>query len=175
MVGINSKVKPTRALLSWDEIRAIESSWKTDIRPGSEDVRKLVKHLRFVEHMNGILADQVQELKKGPTFRPAPLTGISTQQAAEEISGSSPGPDTTATPSCKRNVKRYRKALTIAVKALQFYADAETYLAIGFLPDRPCGEFMKDFERTPDLGYKPGKRARKAFEKLAKLFEENTQ
>ena len=31
------------------------------------------------------------------------------------------------------------------VWALGFYADHETYHAIGFFPDRPCGEFADDF------------------------------
>lgn len=48
--------------------------------------------------------------------------------------------------------------------ALEFYADPETYFAIGFMPDRPCGEFMEDFEDVEhdDGGkwFKPGKRAR---------------
>lgn len=52
--------------------------------------------------------------------------------------------------------ERYREAL-------EFYADPETYFAIGFFPDPPCGEFMDDFEDVgPQLGSKPGKRARRA-------------
>lgn len=48
-------------------------------------------------------------------------------------------------------------------KALEFYADPETYFAIGFFPDRPCGEFVKDFDdQGPELGHKPGVRARAA-------------
>ena len=54
------------------------------------------------------------------------------------------------------------------VEALAFYANIETYFAIGFFPDRPCGEFMSDFEKT-DLGHKPGKRARKALRKYLKM------
>jgi hypothetical protein len=42
--------------------------------------------------------------------------------------------------------------------ALMFYADEQTYFAIGFLPDEPCGEFMGDTEHP---GGKPGARARK--------------
>lgn len=42
-----------------------------------------------------------------------------------------------------------------------WYGDAETYIAIGFLPDPPCGEFMDDFSET-EYGWKPGKRAREA-------------
>jgi hypothetical protein len=45
--------------------------------------------------------------------------------------------------------------------ALEFYANPETYFAIGFFPDRPCGEFIDDFSET-ELGMKPGKRARAA-------------
>lgn len=47
-------------------------------------------------------------------------------------------------------------------EALGFYADPETYFAIGFLPDPPCGEFMEDFDHTEELGVKPGHRARAA-------------
>src|SRR4030067_1917109 len=54
------------------------------------------------------------------------------------------------------------------VEALAFYADIETYFAIGFFPDRPCGKFMTDFEKT-DLGHKPGKCARKALRKYLKM------
>jgi hypothetical protein len=46
-------------------------------------------------------------------------------------------------------------------EALEFYANPETYLAIGFFPDPPCGEFMDDFDETAE-GLKPGKRARAA-------------
>ena len=48
------------------------------------------------------------------------------------------------------------------LKALQFYADPKTYFAIGFFPDKPCGPFLKDFDKT-HLGMKPGKLARKTF------------
>lgn len=55
-----------------------------------------------------------------------------------------------------------------AVEALAFYADPDTYFAIAFLPDPPCGDFAEDFEELegewghPDGGtwVKPGKRAR---------------
>ena len=52
------------------------------------------------------------------------------------------------------------------LEALAFYADQGTYFAIGFFPDPPCGEFMEDFDETPDLGQKPGKRARDVFRML---------
>lgn len=58
----------------------------------------------------------------------------------------------------------------LLAEALAFYADPETYFAISMLPDRPCGEFVDDFETLegalghPDGGkwVKPGKRAREA-------------
>ena len=53
-----------------------------------------------------------------------------------------------------------RKRLVRAEDALEFYADPETYFAIGFFPDPPCGAFMEDFDDTGQLGMKPGKRAR---------------
>ena len=45
-------------------------------------------------------------------------------------------------------------------KALTFYADPDTYFAIGFFPDPPCGEFINDFDEEK----KPGALARKTFE-----------
>lgn len=56
-------------------------------------------------------------------------------------------------------------------EALAFYADPETYFAIAFMADPPCGEFADDFEELdgalghPDGGAwtKPGKRAREAY------------
>jgi len=51
-------------------------------------------------------------------------------------------------------------------EALDFYADPDTYFAIGFFPDPPCGDFMDDFSTTEYIGEfqvkRPGKRARLA-------------
>jgi hypothetical protein len=45
-------------------------------------------------------------------------------------------------------------------EALEFYADPETYFAIAFLPDPPCGPFIHD---TDDVEPgKPGAVARRA-------------
>lgn len=52
------------------------------------------------------------------------------------------------------------------LKALQFYADPETYFGIAFLADPPCGDFTEDVSETEDLGMKPGKRARELLDKL---------
>lgn len=55
------------------------------------------------------------------------------------------------------------EALAKAKEALEFYANPETYLAIGFFPDRPCGDFTDDFEDTgEECGIRPGKCAREA-------------
>jgi hypothetical protein len=52
--------------------------------------------------------------------------------------------------------------------ALKFYADPETYHAIGFFPDPPCGGFVEDFDEEHGHEFynrpMPGKRARKALE-----------
>lgn len=51
------------------------------------------------------------------------------------------------------------------VDALKFYADPNTYFAIGFFPDAPCGQFIKDFSDdhgdSESEGHRPGKLARK--------------
>ena len=48
---------------------------------------------------------------------------------------------------------------------LEFYAEPDTYYAIGFFPDPPCGDFMDDFTNVDSgsvYGMKPGRRAREA-------------
>lgn len=54
-------------------------------------------------------------------------------------------------------------------EALLFYADPDTYFAIGMIPDRPCGALMEDWSIARPVYYdgghetcKPGKRARTA-------------
>jgi hypothetical protein len=65
--------------------------------------------------------------------------------------------------SLQARIEEQAKETKILEGALAFYADPETYFAIGFFPDPPCGEFMTDFEDLPDFGaWKPGKRAREA-------------
>lgn len=56
------------------------------------------------------------------------------------------------------------------IEALQFYADPDTYFAIGFFPDPPCGDFIEDFDDTG----KPGAMARKVLQKhFAQEAEQN--
>lgn len=48
-------------------------------------------------------------------------------------------------------------------EALEFYADPDTYAAIGMAGDPPCGAFLDDLDDAHDPGCpKPGKRARAA-------------
>ena len=59
-----------------------------------------------------------------------------------------------------------------ALEALKFYADPDTYFAIAFMGDRPCGEFADDLSEddwTRECDFDrpmPGKRARKALAAL---------
>jgi hypothetical protein len=58
----------------------------------------------------------------------------------------------------------------LLVQTVRFYGDPDSYVAIGFFPDRPCGEFIEDFEDT-ELGLKPGKRARETLDALDEKFK----
>lgn len=72
-----------------------------------------------------------------------------------------------------RRLKMLEWVAPEAVEALVFYADPDTYVAIGFFSDPPCGEFAADGayftlegercdEDTPGARWRPGERARKA-------------
>jgi len=58
--------------------------------------------------------------------------------------------------------------------ALVFYGNPDTYFAIAFLGDPPCGSFIKDTSYCPSVtSYKPGKLARETVQKInAKLSVE---
>ena len=68
---------------------------------------------------------------------------------------------------CPECVRELRVENTLLREALTFYAAPETYHAITFLADSPCGDFARDFGK--DHGYAvyeramPGERARAAF------------
>jgi len=65
--------------------------------------------------------------------------------------------------SMQSRIEEQAKETNMLEEALLFYADPETYFAIGFFSDPPCGEFMTDFEDLPEFeAWKPGKRAREA-------------
>jgi hypothetical protein len=83
---------------------------------------------------------------------------------------SAPVPDFTDWPRAHliRDLILARKILLVYKDALEFYADPETYFAIGFFPDPPNGPFMDDFSAT-SLRQKPGKRARKALRDAEKI------
>lgn len=46
-------------------------------------------------------------------------------------------------------------------RALDFYADPDTYFAVAVVGDPPCGEFVNDFSEV-DGEMRPGRRAREA-------------
>ena len=64
----------------------------------------------------------------------------------------------------KEQLAAREEVISEIATALSFYADPETYFAIGFFPDPPNGDFMNDFSETA-LGEKPGKLAREIIEK----------
>ena len=69
-----------------------------------------------------------------------------------------------------------KKKVKILTKALHFYADPNSYFAIGILSDGPCGEFAGDFSTTYDnfgeKTWKPGKLARETIVKVFGFEEE---
>jgi hypothetical protein len=76
------------------------------------------------------------------------------------------------------SVAALKRRLRACEYALSFYADPETYFAIGVFPDRPCGEFINDFTYCDTMWspkvWKPGKRARAYFRKFyAKWAKQN--
>lgn len=65
--------------------------------------------------------------------------------------------------------------LITAIEGLCFYADPDTYFAMSFLADRPCGEFADDFTAIQDVNeagevvferLQPGKYAREILVQL---------
>lgn len=74
-------------------------------------------------------------------------------------------------------LKDYKRAFSIAIEALAFYADPTVYHAILIVPDRPAGEFADDVSDVSSIdggeGYNrpmPGKLARETLEKLIAEF-----
>ena len=54
------------------------------------------------------------------------------------------------------------------IDTLLFYADPDSYFAISFAIDPPCGEFSDDFEYSESYRREmPGKRARKVLSEFA--------
>ncbi len=73
------------------------------------------------------------------------------------------------------NERKLERCLYEAIKALQMYGHPDSYYAISFLFDPPCGEFRDDFARVDKgFGYErkmPGKLARRTLNKIAKRLE----
>jgi hypothetical protein len=72
-------------------------------------------------------------------------------------------------------VKKHNATMRIAMKALEFYANPETYHAVAFLFDPPTGGYETDFGlEHGHPGYRrpmPGKTARQASRAIDKLFK----
>jgi hypothetical protein len=83
------------------------------------------------------------------------MEGFEAKRHLEEIRAALSG----VLPGTADEIERLRKAL-------KFYADPETYFAVGFIGDPPCGEFVDDFDEAYEhehmTGPRPGKRARAA-------------
>lgn len=59
----------------------------------------------------------------------------------------------------------------ILYDTVQFYADPDTYFAIGFMFDSPTGEFSEDFEYNDDYRRDmPGKKARQTLDRVYKIM-----
>lgn len=72
--------------------------------------------------------------------------------------------------------KLLERSLLEAIKALQMYGNPDSYYAIAFLYDPPCGEFRDDFSNV-DKSWQynrkmPGKLARKTLDKIAKRLSD---
>lgn len=62
-----------------------------------------------------------------------------------------------------RGQRKLQVQLMRCAEALAFYANPDTWFAVGMLPDPPCGEIMDDFSEPEwSTMYRPtpGKRAR---------------
>lgn len=63
------------------------------------------------------------------------------------------------------------KDMVELLDTLEFYADPNTYVAIGFITDPPCGDFINDFSKTQSAGgLKPGAKARELLKKYGYEF-----
>lgn len=73
-----------------------------------------------------------------------------------------------------KEIERYKRALGMALDALEVYANPESYHAMAFAVDRPAGSFADDFSKDHGHPYyerpMPGKLARATFKKLTKRY-----
>jgi hypothetical protein len=71
----------------------------------------------------------------------------------------------------RRRAKSAEALLDKAAAALEFYGDPDTYLAIGFMVDPPCGEFINDVSDIDDYP-RPGKLARAVLAEITTASKE---
>lgn len=70
-------------------------------------------------------------------------------------------------------LERHQRLSGTLHDALKFYADPESYHAIAFMCDRPCGEFADDFGPVTHPHYSrimPGKHARQTLQEAERDF-----
>ena len=70
-------------------------------------------------------------------------------------------------------IKKDKRRVKSLLNALSFYADEDTYFAIGIFPDKPCGDFIKDFSKDTLGTMRPGKKARKTIEKIVTAYNKD--
>lgn len=46
-----TQVKPRKVRMDWNELHKIEAEWKSDGGPASKDIKRLMSHIRFIEHL----------------------------------------------------------------------------------------------------------------------------
>lgn len=78
-----------------------------------------------------------------------------------------------------KELDRYKKALGLAIDALQMYGNPEFYHAIMILSDPPTGGFDKDVSDVRKLGFDynrpmPGKLARSILKRLESRYGDLT-
>ena len=70
-------------------------------------------------------------------------------------------------------IKNDKCKIKSLVDALAFYADEDSYFAIGFFPDRPCGDFIEDFSQDSFGTMRPGKKAMAVLDKIVTAYNKN--
>lgn len=79
-----AKSKPMRARLTWDEIREIEKSWPKDPdSPGYVDTKKLITHIKYVEHL--LEGSPLELLRRGLFACNIPFKEVVCKDAPGEI------------------------------------------------------------------------------------------
>ena len=134
-------------------------------------MRARVYLLEFGSDGDTLFDQLIEELANEVEARRASeaLLGASLKKADAEIERLRTILDVNSSPAVNRQM----------YEALTFSADPESYFAIGFLPDKPCGDFADDFSDDhghEDIkGFRPGRRARAAIAAMGYRAPANVQ